>query len=84
MLREKRNAAAKRDSIGLTEKHTENQRSPVLKFFLQFILKLRRAFQKDPTDIIFSNPDFEESLLRTVSRVKSGNVKWHSYKDTFN
>jgi hypothetical protein len=37
----------------------------------------------DHTKMILSDPDFEESLLDAVSKIRSGKMKWHSYDEVF-
>jgi hypothetical protein len=44
---------------------------------------IESAKEHEPTKIIMSDPDFEENLLQTISRIKSGVVKWHTYQEVF-
>jgi len=43
----------------------------------------KHSKESEPTDLIMADPDFRESLLDTVSRIRSGEVKWHSYNEAF-
>ncbi len=59
------------------------QRTSVSEIFTQFVLNLKRTKENDPTEVILADPDFAESLLETIARIKSGKVKWSKYKEVF-
>jgi hypothetical protein len=40
-------------------------------------INLKCVKENDPTEIIISDPAFNESLLNTISRIRSGKMKWH-------
>lgn len=71
------------DLIDFIKEYAETQRTTVSEVFTQFALKLKRAKENDPTETILADPDFSDSLLETIERIKSGKVRWHSYDEVF-
>jgi len=71
------------DLIDFVKEYAESQRTTVSEVFTQFALKLKRLKENDPTEIILGDPDFTDSLLETISRIKAGTVKWQSYDEVF-
>jgi hypothetical protein len=66
------------DLIDFIKEYAETQRTTVSEVFTQFALKLKRLKENDPTETILADPDFSESLLQTIERVKAGTVSWRS------
>ena len=83
MQKGKINITLDKDLIDYAKIYAEGQRTSVSEIFTQFILNLKRIKENDPTEVILADPDFEESLLETISRIKSGQVKWFRYKEVF-
>ncbi|MFQ6031736.1 MAG: DUF6364 family protein [Candidatus Zixiibacteriota bacterium] len=83
MQKSKINLTLDKDLIEYAKLYAEEQRTSVSEIFTQFLLNLKRAKEGDPTQIILADPDFRESLLETISRIKSGKVKWSKYKEVF-
>jgi hypothetical protein len=83
MQKSKINITLDKDLIEYAKLYAEEQRTSVSEIFTQFLLNLKRAKEGDPTQIILADPDFRESLLETISRVRSGKVKWSKYKEVF-
>lgn len=83
MQKSKINITLDKDLIEYAKVYAKEQRTSVSEIFTQFILNLKRAREGDPTEIILSDPDFNKSLLQTISRIKSGKMKWHKYKEVF-
>ena len=71
------------DLIDFIKEYAETQRTTVSEVFTQFALKLKRAKENDPTETILADPDFADSLLQTIEKIKSGTVTWHSYDEVF-
>ncbi len=71
------------DLIDFIKEYAETQRTTVSEVFTQFALKLKRVKENDPTEIILADPDFHDSLLGTIERVKAGTVSWLSYDEVF-
>ena len=71
------------DLVAYIKSYADEQRTSVSEVFTQFILNLKRSKAKEPTDIVLSDPDFRDSLLQTIEKIKSGDVKWHKYKEVF-
>ncbi len=40
-------------------------------------------FPLDENVYLLADPDFHESLLNTISKVRSGAIKWHTYEEVF-
>ena len=83
MLKGKLNITLDQDLIEFAKNYAKYQRTSVSEIFTQFILNLKRSKENEPTDLIMADPDFLDSLLDTVSRIRSGEVKWHSYNEVF-
>ncbi len=83
MNKGKVNITLDRDLIEYIKRYTEEQRTTISEVFTQFVLNLKRTKEKDPTEIIISDPDFRESLINTISRIRSGKMKWHTYDEVF-
>jgi hypothetical protein len=83
MQKGKINLTLDKDLIEYAKLYADEQRTSVSEIFTQFLLNLKRAKEGDPTRIILADPDFRESLLETISRIKSGKVKWSKYKEVF-
>jgi hypothetical protein len=71
------------DLIDFIKEYAETQRTTVSEVFTQFALKLKRAKENDPTETILADPDFSDSLLQSIEKIKSGTVTWHSYDEVF-
>jgi hypothetical protein len=83
MPKSKINITMDQDLVAYIKSYAEEQRTSVSEVFTQFILNLKRSKAKEPTDIVLADPDFRDSLLQTIERIKSGDVKWHKYKEVF-
>jgi len=71
------------DLIAFVKEYAESQRTTVSEVFTQFALNLKRLKKNDPTETILSDPDFSDSLMEIIQRVKAGTVKWKSYDEVF-
>ena len=83
MQKGKLNVTLDLDLIEFAKEYAKYQRTSVSEIFSQFILNLKRTKEYDPTDVILADPDFEESLLQTIARIRSGDMKWHTYDEVF-
>lgn len=83
MQKSKINITMDKDLIEFAKLYAKEQRTTVSEIIGQFMLNLKRVKRNDPTEIILSDPDFRESLMDTVSKIRSGNMKWQSYKEVF-
>lgn len=83
MQKAKLNLTLDKDLIDYAKSYADEQRTSVSEVISQFILNLKRTKENDPTEVILSDPDFSESLLETISRIKAGEVKWHGYDEVF-
>jgi len=83
MQKGKVNITMDRDLIEYAKGYAEEQRTTVSEVFTQFILNLKRVKEDGPMDIIMADPDFKDSLLETISKVRTGDIKWRRYKEVF-
>ena len=83
MRKGKINITLDKDLIEYAKIYAEEQRTSVSEIFTQFILNLKRTKENDPIEVILSDPDFKESLLETIERIRSGKIKWYGYKEVF-
>ena len=83
MSKNKLNITLDQDLIEFSKLYANEQRTTVSELISQFLLNLKRTKSLDPTEVIISDPQFNDSLLETISRIGSGKEKWLSYKDVF-
>jgi hypothetical protein len=83
MQKAKINVTLDQDLIDFVKNYARYQRTSVSEIFSQFLLNLKRSKEQEPTEIIMADPDFRESLLTTIFRIRSGEVKWHTYGEVF-
>ena len=83
MHKGKVNITLDRDLIEYVKTYAEEQRTTISEIFTQFVLNLKRTKDKEPTEVILTDPDFKESLLGTISRIRNGKVKWFKYDEVF-
>ncbi len=84
MPKSKINVSLDQDLIEFARNYAKYQRTSISEIFTQFILNLKRFKETETTDMILADPDFKESLMQTISQIKSGEMKWHSYNEVFN
>ena len=83
MKKGKVNITMDQDLIEYAKSYATEQRTTVSEVFSQFVLSLKRARENDPTETILSDPVFRNSLLETISRIRTGDVKWSRYDEVF-
>jgi hypothetical protein len=83
MSKSKINITMDQDLIEFAKAYAQDQRTTVSEVFTQFILNIRRIQREDPTEIILADPKFRESLLETISQIRTGKNKWHKYEEVF-
>ncbi|MFH1014945.1 MAG: DUF6364 family protein [Nitrospirota bacterium] len=83
MHKGKVNITLDRDLIEYVKTYAEEQRTTISEIFTQFVLNLKRTKDKEPTEVILTDPDFKESLLDMISRIRNGKVKWFKYDEVF-
>ena len=83
MSKGKLNITLDKDLIEFAKAYAYEQRTSVSVIITQFILNLKRTQQNDPTDMVLSDPDFKESVLDTIERIRSGKIKWYDYDKVF-
>jgi Family of unknown function (DUF6364) len=83
MRKGKINITMDQDLIEYAKAYAEEQRTTVSEVLSQFILNLKRVNENDPTEIILADPKFKESLMETILRIRSGDVKWYRHDEVF-
>ncbi len=83
MNKEKINISMDKDLIEFAKEYASLQRTSVSEIFTQFILSLKRNQENDPTDVIMSDPEFKKTVLDTIERTRTGDIKWYDYKEVF-
>lgn len=83
MHKGKVNITLDRDLIEYVKTYAEEQRTTISEIFTQFVLNLKRTKDKEPTEVILTDPDFKESILDMISRIRNGKVKWFKYDEVF-
>lgn len=83
MSKNKLNITLDQDLIEFSKLYANEQRTTVSELISQFLLNLKRTKCLDPTEVIISDPEFNDSLLETIYRIRNGKEKWLNYKDVF-
>ena len=83
MQKRKLNITLDRDLIEYVKIYAGEQRTSVSEIFAQFILNLKRTREDDPMELILSDPDFSESLMKTISDIRAGKTTWYRYDEVF-
>jgi len=77
------NITLDKDLIEYVKIYAKSERTTVSEIITQFILNLKRSKDGDPTETILADPDFRDSLLETILKIRSGKIKWHKYEEIF-
>jgi len=83
MAKNKLNITLDKDLIEFSKLYASEQRTTVSELISQFLLNLKRTKSQDPTETIISDPEFSDSLLETISRIRNGKEKWLTYEKVF-
>ena len=83
MAKSKLNITLDEDLIEFSKLYASEQKTTVSELISQFLLNLKRTKSDDPTTTIISDPQFSDSLLETISRIRDGREKWLTYKEVF-
>lgn len=83
MQKAKLNITLDSDLIDFIKLYAKQQRTSVSDIITQFILNVKRSANDDPMDVIISDPDFYKSLLDSITKIRAGKMKWHSYNEVF-
>ena len=81
MAKNKLNITLDKDLIEFSKLYATEQRTTVSELISQFLLNLKRTKSQDPTETIISDPEFNDSLLETISRIRNGKEKWLTYDE---
>jgi hypothetical protein len=83
MAKGKMNITMDKDLIEYAKIYANEQRTTVSEVFSQFVLSLKRVKENDPTETILADPGFRDTLLETMTRIQSGDVRWSGYDEVF-
>ncbi|MDD3819439.1 MAG: DUF6364 family protein [Actinomycetota bacterium] len=83
MAKSKLNITLDEDLIEFSKLYASEQKTTVSELISQFLLNLKRTKSDDPTTTIISDPQFSDSLLETIARIREGREKWLTYKEVF-
>lgn len=83
MNKRKLNITLDYDLIDYIKIYAKENRTTISEIISQFLLNLKRTKEKDPTEIIISDPAFKKSLLYTILKIGNGTMKWHRYDEVF-
>ena len=83
MVKNKLNITLDEDLIEFSKFYASEQRTTVSELVSQFLLNLKRTKSQDPTEVIIADPEFNDSLLDTIARIRQGREKWLTYKEVF-
>jgi hypothetical protein len=81
--KKKINLTLDEDILEFSKMYAKEQRTTVSELATQFFLNLKRTRANEPTEIIISDPDFNNALLETIAEIRSGKEKWHTYEEVF-
>ena len=77
------NISLDQDLANFIKIFAQENRTTASEVITQFILGLKRQFQGDSMDLIFSNPDFYQALTDVQSRLRDGSASWHTFDEVF-
>ncbi|OQY43751.1 MAG: hypothetical protein B6240_11760 [Desulfobacteraceae bacterium 4572_87] len=60
-----------------------SQRLSMSELINQWVLGLKRAQENQGMQTVLSSPEFYRSLLTTLEKTRTGEMKWHSREDVF-
>jgi len=60
-----------------------SQRLSMSELINQWALSLKRAQENQGMNVVLSTPEFYKSLLITLEKARSGNLKWHRREEVF-
>ena len=83
MHKSKLNTTMDQDLIDYAKTYASLQRTTVSEVFTQFVLHLKRVHDVDPMQVILEDPGFRDSLLRTMTKIQSGETRWSPYDEVF-
>jgi len=83
MQKTRLNITLDKDLIDFAKIYAQQQRTTVSELVTQFILNLKRTKEDNPAEIILADPDFRESLFKTISDIRTGKVTWFKYNEVF-
>jgi len=83
MQKSKINISMDQDLIEYAKLYASQQRTTVSEVFTQFILNLKRVHEDDPTQIVLDDPEFKDSLMANMEKIRSGETKWSGYDEVF-
>ncbi|MCL4385552.1 MAG: DUF6364 family protein [Actinobacteria bacterium] len=83
MKKQKINLTIDKDLIEFAKLYAKEQRTTVSEMATQFFLNLKKAKNNDYTEIIISDPDFNNLMLETIKKIRTGKEKWYSYEEVF-
>ncbi|MHB8278348.1 MAG: DUF6364 family protein [Candidatus Humimicrobiaceae bacterium] len=83
MKKQKINLTIDEDLIEFAKLYAKDQRTTVSEITTQFFLNLKRTKTQDYTEIIISDPDFNNTILETIEKIRAGKEKWYSYEEVF-
>lgn len=61
-----------------------SQRLSMSELINQWVLGLKRAQENQGMQMVLSSPEFYQSLLNTLEKTRTGEMKWHSREEVFN
>lgn len=83
MKKQKINLTIDSDLIEFAKLYAKEQRTTVSEIATQFFLNLKKTKTHDYTEIIISDPDFNDVILETIEKIRTGKEKWYSYEEAF-
>jgi len=60
-----------------------SQRLSMSELINQWVLGLKRAQENQGMQTVLSSPEFYQSLLTTLEKTRTGEMKWHSREEVF-
>lgn len=84
MAKTRLNVSLDMDLAQFAREIAEENRTTVADIITQYLLALKRGKDGDATTMILSDPVFRAALEDCQTRLRSGDVKWHSFDEVFN
>jgi len=83
MTKTRMNISIDKDLADFAKAFASENRTTVAEIITQYILSLKRSEEGELTKELFANPIFSKAMAETQIKLKTGNVKWHTFEEVF-
>ncbi len=77
------NISLDHDLVNFIKIYVQENRTTISEVMAQFLLALKKQTEGENMEIIYSNPDFQNSIIEVLAKLHTGTAKWHSFEEVF-